>query len=132
MENNNQYFFDLQMPAFAPMLNREKDSKEPKQGKYIILCHYVCCTLSSFKNRSKLIGGIFRHSGLFRRVGVNSTYPALQKINSGRSTARAFPFLCDLKTVVRKQGWKRHPICSDGTHLFQRQRKWSLCLCRSL
>lgn len=60
----------------------------------MLICLFVSFHLS--KNRSKLISGIIGHPGHLHGVGVNSTYPALQKINSGRSTARAFPFLCDL------------------------------------
>lgn len=104
------------------MLNREKNSKQPRQGKCIILWLYVCCTLSSLKIRPKLISGIFSLPGHLHRVRVNSKSPALQKINIGRSTSRALPFLCDLKTVMWKAGEKRQTICPDGTHLFQRQK----------
>lgn len=80
---------------------------------------------SSFKIRSKLISGICSHPGHFHEVRVNSKYPALQKINTGRSTCRAFPFLCDLNTVMWKAGLETAHTQSDpdGAALFQRHRK---------
>lgn len=97
------------MPASAtdttPIINREKEQQEALTGKmHYFLASYLLQPFIYQKNRSELISGIFRHLGHFHGVRVNSTYPALQEINSGRSTSRAFPFLCDLKTVVVVEG----------------------------
>lgn len=125
-KKNTELHIQASASDATPMLNREKNSEEPPTGPI----HYsmAVCVLyplhlsksgQSLSVESAAIPGISMESESIPSI------QALQEINTGRSTCRAFPFLCDLNTVMWKAGLETAHTQSDpdGAALFQRHRK---------